>query len=523
MNGHDLEIARKDPLWNSVFGTVQSAYLMFRRQLGRQGIRFDHLEDLDLAAFLRLTRIPTHEIGVAECDDALLAVFTRYPTVLDLNMPTQQTDRASANSFTFPMNGDTFTSTASKSRSFDNINTKFSPDGWNGSFTSTATPDYFAAAAGRRTSPGRRAPSSRGQGRAATADVPPRSESNTPGDMAPPPRPEQPAAMYTSPSDVKFNEEQWKDTFKDPSWTMPPIGSNGGASSMTPSRKSSKLHSKTSADGMTGSGSRERPHIVVDDDTVEVQDSNGKPEAGVPVDEGDAMDIDTPPPTHQPEQTTSSAKEPRLYSVPKSSWREKAEQQQSGGARKVSGHRKQNTEPQLKTNLDDLSHVEPIAQSADGLKNLADLSSTLPFQSSAIPSRSTQVPEPQKLQTPPIPRVPAPPIRLTKASWHTYALSFATYLEAYHAFNKTMLAHFDAREKQAQARLFGGSHWLEAIGGDTSSSMGFASYWKGVQEDEKVRETWNIGCEKHLEAVQQFDELRERVRKLSLQGALNDS
>ncbi|KAK4503350.1 hypothetical protein PRZ48_004265 [Zasmidium cellare] len=505
---HDM--ARQDVLWGRVSETVQTAYLMFCDELASRGVKVDQL-DLNLKNFLCLTHPRTGKTGAPVCDDAVAAVVARYPAVCNFTLKADQTSRA--NSFTFA--NDAFTSSASKSRSFDNINTKFSPDGWNGSFTSTAAPDYFAAAAGRRPSPGRRAPSSRGQGRAATADVPPRSNSNTPGDMGPPPpRPEQPASMFTSPSDVKFNEEQWKDTFKDPSWTMP--GTNSGTNSKTPSRKGSKLHTKTSADGVGGDGSKAQPHIVVDDDS-------GRPEAGVFVDPDDAMDIDTTPPVQETAQTAPN--EPRLYAVPKSTWREQAEQQQqTSGARKSSSrHSRQNTEPSLRTNLDDLSHVEPIAQSATGLKNLADLSSTLPFQSAATPSRTTQSSEPQKLQTPPIPRVPITPNRLTKTSWHTYALSFATYLEAYHAFNKTMLAHFDAREKQASTRLMGGSGWLEAIGGDTSSSLGFASYWKGVQEDEKVRETWNIGCEKHLEAVRQFDELRERVRKLSLQGALTDS
>ncbi|KAF2169407.1 hypothetical protein M409DRAFT_65083 [Zasmidium cellare ATCC 36951] len=518
------DMAKQDILWDNVSNTVQTAYLLFCHELASRGVKLDQAVGVNLTNFLALVHPRIRKTGVPQCDEAVAAVVASYPAVCHFTLPDQQADQASsANSFNF-VNSDAFTSAASKSRSFDNINTKFSPDGWNGSFTSTAAPDYFAA--GRRPSPGRRAPSNRGHGRAATADVPPRSNSNTPGDMGPPPPPEQPASMYTSPSDVKFNEEQWKDTFKDPSWTMPPVGSHRGTSSKTPSRKGSRLHTKTSADGVGGDGSKAQPHIVVDDDdNVEAQGSKGRPDSGGFVEEGDAMDIDTTPPTQQAEQGAASTKEPRLYAVPKSTWREKAEQnQQTAGARKASSrHNRQNTEPTLKTNLDDLSHVEPIAQSAAGLQNLADLSSTLPFQSSTTPSRTTQSAEPQKLQTPPIPRVPVPPNRLTKASWHTYALSFATYLEAYHAFNKTMLAHFDAREKQASARLLGGSGWLEAIGGDTSTSLGFTSYWKGVQEDEKVRETWNIGCEKHMEAVRQFDELRERVRKLSLQGALTDS
>jgi hypothetical protein len=60
--------------------------------------------------------------------------------------------------------------------------------------------------------------------------------------------------------------------------------------------------------------------------------------------------------------------------------------------------------------------------------------------------------------------------------------------------------------------------WLEAVGDSTTTvngvSAGFGSYLEGVRQDEAVRETWRVGCERHADAVKEFDRLRARVTKL---------
>ena len=47
--------------------------------------------------------------------------------------------------------------------------------------------------------------------------------------------------------------------------------------------------------------------------------------------------------------------------------------------------------------------------------------------------------------------------------------------------------------------------------------------FKAAKEDEKVREAWNLGCERHLEAVSLFDGHRERVRNLVATGTLAEA
>lgn len=449
--------------------------------------------------------------------------------------------KTSNNIFTLPVDHDLFTPN-SKSRSEESINTKFSPEGWNGAFTGAG--GYFAppppSTARKPTSPPRRG-SQRSGLRSATTHIPNGASSET--DMPPPRRPfgsdgqhqQQPDSTT---SEVRFSKEQWEKTFQDASWTWPPpppkppSPSKGAAKTRVPGRKPSKSNPLSAT-----TGPQIQPHVVeeADEVTVEIGD-DGTIKSSAPVlDEGDAMDIDSTPPNHQPEQQSDtvpqaeSEKEPRLYSVPPSAWR----QQQVNGQRRKSNSDSRRVQrgsageadSKLRASLDDLAHVEPIARSADGLKNLADIRSTLPFPSQAASTLPSQPLEPNKLQMPQVPKAPEPPSKLTKQSWHAFSLTFGAYLQAYHAFNKTMLAHFAARETQAQARMTGGFAWLEATG-DTSSLLtgpsGFGSYLQGVKEDEQVRETWSLGCERHADACKAFEKTRERVRKLAAGGGLTD-
>jgi hypothetical protein len=43
-----------------------------------------------------------------------------------------------------------------------------------------------------------------------------------------------------------------------------------------------------------------------------------------------------------------------------------------------------------------------------------------------------------------------------------------------------------------------------------------------VMEDVRVREAWNMGCERQVEAVKEFDEVKEKVRRLAVAGSLVD-
>ncbi|KAK4543239.1 hypothetical protein LTR36_005789 [Oleoguttula mirabilis] len=498
-------------------------------------------DTLDMDVFLKLasTAVEGQTSGNTFLDSVLSRAFFLFPTVAtiaftDNRIRTLTDKRSRTDSFTFPVPHDMFTPNG-KSRSEEHINTKFSPEGWSGTFQGSS--DYFAppqSPVGRKpSSPFRREKSGL---RSATTHVPPTNgASRKSSDMPPPPRPAgadgQQQAEGT-PGEVKFSKEQWEKTFQDASWTWPPPppqpSSPGktAAKARTPARKASRSSARSAA-----SGTREQPQVVDEDDTVEVEGVDGRPEHGAPVpDDGDAMDIDTTPPAQHNEKKPEVAevekgKEPRLYSVPLSDWRQRQQQGQANGHRRNTSSRT-SADANLTTNLDDLANVEPMAQGANGLKNLADLSSTLPFQSQPSAAPPTHPLEPQKLQVPSIPKAPEPPNQLTKQSWHAFTQAFGNYLKAYHAFNNTMLQHFLSREHQAQARLVAGTGWLEATG-DTSGARsggngpsGFGSYLQGVREDETVREAWGVGCERHVEACKGFEKMRERVRRLVAAGGL---
>jgi hypothetical protein len=445
-----------------------------------------------------------HSLGNRICDETLCNILSDYPSVGDFE--NKHADQG-VHSFSFPLDHDTFKSTPAKSRSEEGINTTFSPEGWNGKFTGSG--DYFAADGGRRPSPGRRNPSHR-NGRAATSDSASSSHRNSP----------------IPPSiDATFSKDTWEQTFKDNSWTMPPPPPNPPASKPS-SRRNSRFSAKTNGPAV---GTAAHPHVVDEDDDVVEVDRNGHPVNGtVPVDvDGDAMDIDTPP---RPEASTTmnQGKEPRLYSVPPSAWRQsQGHPPQTHHLRHTSSAsrraERQSADSNLKVNLDDLSQTEPFAATNEGLRNLADLSSTLPFNSKAAPHPPTHPLKPQKLELPKIPRVPEPPIKLTKAHWHDHTQRFSSYLLAWHIFNKTMLDHFLKREQEVEVLRHSGTDWLTASGDPVVGPGGFGGYAKALKEDERVREAWNLGCDQHLEAVKSFEQLRERVRHLASGGSLPEA
>ncbi|KAK5134585.1 hypothetical protein LTR08_006371 [Meristemomyces frigidus] len=525
-----LPEARGDRLFVNATPDQQDAYYYLRRQL--QEAYGDVPDELDMSVFFQLasTAVQGQSSGQLLLDRVLSDAFSLWPSVAKLAVAANSTHTRTdtplrTDSFTYPTSsGNAFTPNT-KSRSEEHINTKFSPEGWSGRFQGSS--DYFPppqSPVGRKQS----SPFGRQKSglRSATTRVPPNGASSDSNDMPPPPRPYQQQAEG-EPGEVKFSKEQWEQTFKDSSWTWPPpppkppSPTKVATRARTPSRKASKSSARSAM-----SGTREQPHVVDGDDNTEAEGANGGEESQVPIgDDGDAMDIDSTPPAQTAERPPTAAdngKEPRLYSVPPSTWRQQQQQAQTNGHRSASS--RTSAEGGFKTNLDDLAHVEPMAQTANGLKSFGDLGSTLPFQSQAAVAPPTHPLSPQKLHIPSIPKAPEPPHQLTKQNWHAYSQTFGAYLKAYHAFNHTMLQHFSAREHQAQARLMVGTSWLEATG-DTSGATtggpsGFGSYLQGVREDEAVRETWGIGCERHAEACKGFEKIRERVKRLTAGGGL---
>lgn len=492
-------------------------------------------ESYDMDAFLALVSSARsgQSSGNKIVDRVVRHTLAVYPSVGYRKSATDPhaNGKTSRHRFSFPTSPDLFspTATSAKSRSEENINTKFSANGWSGTFSGSA--DYFAPPP---TSSRRQSPASRGAQRPSVRTANSgfgcsgsAAQSPTTGNMPPPPPPPpkptssegEATAGHNVSGDPKFSSDQWAQTFSDDSWTRVPTSpAKSGARSRAASRKNSRAQKP----GPTVTGTATNPHVVdeEDDETVNPPKTNGQPFGG-PVNEPDAMDIDnTPPATEQQAQQpphSDQHKEPRLVSVPPSAWRQSQQPQPPNSHHRTTSSGSGNVP--LKADLNDLANVAPFTQSADGagLQDLSSMSSTLPFTSQAASTLPTNPHKPQTLSTPVVPIAPKAPTRLSKQSWHQYAQNFGVYLLAFNSFNNAMLQHFQARDQQAAARMQTGMAWLASTG-DSSVGGGFGSYAREVREDERVRATWNVGCERHADAVKEFDDVRERVRRLTSTG-----
>ncbi|KAF7192730.1 hypothetical protein HII31_05956 [Pseudocercospora fuligena] len=526
-----------DTLWQQASQDERDAFRACRVELSKICGDIKQLNQFDLDTFRKAVRVVLQagSTGTRTVDSIFANIISQYPSIAQQDSSKKPADSAcSTYSFTIPVDHETFQPTRGKSRSVEEINTNFSPEPFAGKFQGSG--DYFAPSPnGRRPSPSLRSGSSRAQ-RANTTDSTPASKPSSP--MPPPPRtfvqePDEqgsrPPSMYGTPVDGKFNPDHWSEALKDAhSWAVPGPPPNPPLSK-APSRKGSRPSSK-SQPGPT-LGTDKSPHVVDDNDDVVEVDRNGHPiAAGGAADDGDAMDIDTPPrPTDTTEQATplsSSAKEPRLYSVPPSQWRQEQAQSYSHNRQTSSSSRRaqrKSGETDLKTNLDSLRHTITLEGGKEGLNELADLSSSLPYASKASSTLPIEVEDPPEVKLPQYPKAPSGPAKLTKASWTEYAQKFANYLLGHHMWNRSMLEHFNRREPQAEACMSRGTDWLSASGDTVNGAPGFGQYCKAVKQDQKWRTAWQVGCDKHLQNVNDFEQLRSRVKQSAENGILPDA
>lgn len=191
-----------------------------------------------------------------------------------------------------------------------------------------------------------------------------------------------------------------------------------------------------------------------------------------------------------------------------------------------------------KVNLDDLSHVAPFKPSETGIGDLSDLNTTLPFESKASPARPSQIltngtvfSSLKALNLPKPPKAVIPPLEnVTAEAWARYTTEMSAYMHDWQFFNKKILDHFQARQAQLDMSMM--PNWLSALGdgpsvaemggktrADASISSnqkaGYAAYREWMEEDMRVREWWNVACERHRQAVIDLGRVREMAKPVA--------
>ncbi|KAJ4989448.1 DnaJ domain-containing protein [Stagonosporopsis vannaccii] len=385
-----------------------------------------------------------------------------------------------------------------KSRSEESINMKFSPSDWHGKFQGSA--DYFAPnAQASAANKGRQSPT-RGRAasqRAAPSYPPPGNSFKTqfgympPPPPGPPPQPKFAPPPEAMPHNAKFSPEIWSETFKEPSWALPNDVSDRKNSETL---KRPKPPRKPSVPKPQDQPDRSRPTYQ-----ATAEELTGEPEE---------MDIDSD--TQPTKNANFSATRPKT--APSSPRKEKTRRTGSVPPKSAPSPALPSTSSAPGLNgLSGIATVEPfIPMSNGGLSELDALKNTLPFESRASTAHPTKPSSARTLKLPTLPAAPHAPLKLDQATTDAYFSHMESYVRAFHAFSKGITNHFASRSTELEDLDDKFIH----IRGETTKKLGFASYLNRMKEDEAVMTTWKVAQERHIKALEQCEEVRNKTIKL---------
>jgi hypothetical protein len=105
--------------------------------------------------------------------------------------------------------------------------------------------------------------------------------------------------------------------------------------------------------------------------------------------------------------------------------------------------------------------------------------------------------------------------RLTPTQWKSYLAAMSAYMGEWYNFEDRMLRHHVGRH--AEASKFGtgmpslpATKLLEAQGEPADGGIG--TYYEGLVKDRRVRECWDLACEKHEKCLREFIGVKERMK-----------
>ena len=297
----------------------------------------------------------------------------------------------------------------------------------------------------------------------------------------------------------KFSKDDWDDHFKEPSWAYPQPGQSPARADARRQKQANGVRRATMPKPATVSSvdanGEEGSHLRSSTNGVDSNRSSSS-----------AMDLDSTPPA-KPVHAAPPTQPPRPDAAA------------PGSRPPTSGShapKSADADPHSHLNLADFKHAAPFAPSKSGFADLRDLQSDLPFESGpgAPPGSSASHhsvagmgplhSHPQKLALPAPPRPPPAPARrdrLSKQDWEAYGAAMRPYLAEWNAFNKRMLAHFNAREARVETEL--PDAWVLARGEE-----GFRKYVAGLEEDVRVRAHWDACWQGHIDAMRTYGEVR---------------
>ncbi|KAL2050595.1 hypothetical protein ABVK25_009103 [Lepraria finkii] len=371
-----------------------------------------------------------------------------------------------------------------RSRSTENIDTNFSPDGYQPKFfepsptSRTGTP--LRAVSPTDDSTVRQEPQVTGNGHNVHEG-----SSKTSNTTIPPPPP---------PAHGSYSPERWAAHLEDLNFEMQDPA-QGRSRSKTTARKRLRTQAPKAANAQaTVSDAEEEP--TANSATGERLDSS-KANRDV-----DAMDLDEPTPprasaTASEQQTNGNAMSPKQTNSTNTTPRQAPKL-----PLRANGYLQPEADA-LHLNLGDLKNVFPLAPSNEGLGNMNDMATTLPFESCASPTKPSADTPALRHGLPHPPKFPFTPRNLTSSTCEHYLRQLRSYMDAWNGFNTDMVKLLAKR--QAFIQESSNCNWLDIRGN------GYEDYMKGLEEHKRARVHLETAYDHHEKNMKDLGLVRDEI------------
>ena len=410
---------------------------------------------------------------------------------------------------------------SSKSSSQSNMNGKFSADDWHNAFQGAS---FFSPTDQPR--PTDSGSQSNGQNAPQNGFTSNSNSGTSSHDCSRPTSQQKPTPF----SDVKFSADDWAKQFQNLSWLMSDLDPSHKRTTGTQPARSPTKQPKSSTKVRSAPQAASVATEAEEAKTTVGREGRQSMNAGG----GEAMDVDEDSFVKQPvpASTKPANDDQRPASQPKPAT--SSDDKSKAGNDFFNFNKLRETDPFTNTN-------------SGGIGNLADILSTLPFESRAKTAKSTLGDiRPRELNCPNPPKRPRVPAlvpvsagstqqALPRSTWNRYVAEMNTYMREWNDFNRRMLRHFNARQEAIETGLAPG--WISAVGdsariyidaqdgqaGDGATEVadtlvagtakgGYSAYLRGLEEDVRVRKHWDVASEMHQECIMQLGQIREWIR-----------
>lgn len=169
---------------------------------------------------------------------------------------------------------------------------------------------------------------------------------------------------------------------------------------------------------------------------------------------------------------------------------------------KEQGHREADV-PQL--NLGDLKDVYPLAPSNEGLGNLNDMATNLPFESRPSLNNPINGRIVQRFDLPQPPRCPRNPSSLTAISCELHGQKIRDYMDEWNKFNSNMTNILTARKSFL--------HDSSTCDWFNIQDSGYDDYMRGLVELRRARAHYDVACDHHEKSMQDLGLLRQEMKR----------